>query len=814
MFSAGIKNNSTVYVLEGATAILECNVPPNVKSTWDKDNSNSSKRYVIPYADGREINKNLPNLNNLAIVGEISEGNYNLQIQNVSSSDEGVYICSHLSIDSGAQESNVTLQVKVKPTDIKIIHSINGIVHGEEGKSLNLTCTVKSGIPPEEIITWYNMSSLINTGGPGMLSVLITPSRNDHRTQYNCNVTSDSLHQPLQKNITLDIRYKPSVTINNPNPIVVTENNNLTISCSSDGNPSVKDMHIENGTRHVLNRCNKFECSVAVLKIKREEAGFFTCVARNIIGMGEDVVKITVQYPPSVIITLAQEESVLHCIPDGNPSHYTFHFWEHRSNFGQTIRMLGNNQDLQLQRSDQMYQMNGIYVCRVENGVKDINGSTIQVAETHVQYTDRPIIVARNAVTQYGRFGFPVNIKVHVYSFPEITDVTVNILKHGKSRAIKNKYISIANSTLTDTIFNKEVQINGYTIILQGYNLSKHDFTSYEFRIINKIGEAVHLVKLSAADFPEKPKIIKVVADMESLTVYWNSTFNGGKQQQFILEYKTVDTTEWNKSLPINDTSVDCCHHVLQHLEANTNYMIRIVANNEIGSSNFSNIHIVKTLACFVCKTQFLRNSYVQDREHRGEMSVENFIYQSQERSLESRLQHTDPDNHRSTDQHLTTALLQGRNETPYQNHCTLNSTYNQACFEVENSIYQSQTSNALDRMQHCLRTCKHSSQETRLSNRLSNINGMNGQFSERIFNRGHEQDNEALHYVEVVFDPLNHTNEAHIHGINDRTIYADIDTGAVGMPLEESDEENNEDDDDDFMYIDGIIDYTKKSSD
>ncbi|VDI42358.1 Hypothetical predicted protein, partial [Mytilus galloprovincialis] len=86
------------------------------------------------------------------------------------------------------------------------------------------------------------------------------------------------------------------------------------------------------------------------------------------------------------------------------------------------------------------------------------------------------------------------------------------------------------------------------------------------------------------------------------------------------------------------------------------------------------------------------------------------------------------------------------------------------------------------------------------------------GQSSGKTFKIGHEQDNDALHYVEVVFDPLNQTNEAHIHGINDRTIYADIDTGAVGMPLEESEEEVDNEDDDDFMYIDGIIDYTKKS--
>lgn len=113
---AGLKTNSTVYVLKGATAILECNVPPNVKSTWDRVNSRSDQRgdiYIL-YADGTEINTNLPNFDNLAIVGKISEGNYNLQIQNVSSSDEGVYICSETSIETVPKESKMTLQVKGK----------------------------------------------------------------------------------------------------------------------------------------------------------------------------------------------------------------------------------------------------------------------------------------------------------------------------------------------------------------------------------------------------------------------------------------------------------------------------------------------------------------------------------------------------------------------------------------------------------------------------------------------------------------------------------------------------------------------------
>ncbi|CAC5383194.1 NCAM [Mytilus coruscus] len=238
---AGIKKNSTVYVLEGATAILECNVPPFAKSTWDKANSSSGPRGVILYADRNEINTNLPNMNNLAIVGEISEGNYNLQIQSVSSSDEGVYICSHKSNESKIHESLVTLTLK----------------------------------------EFYSMPS------------------------------------------------------------------------------------------HFLD-------------------------------------------PPSVTITKDQHGTTLYCNPIGNPSNYTFHLWEHRSNLGQLIRMTDKGQNWTIVSSEIQYQMNGIYICRVDNGVKDINGSTVQSATTRVQLPD--------------------------------------------------------------------------------------DFTSYEFHVINKLGESVLLVNLTAAD--------------------------------------------------------------------------------------------------------------------------------------------------------------------------------------------------------------------------------------------------------------------------------------------------------------------------
>lgn len=84
---------------------------------------------------------------------------------------------------------------------------INGQVCGQEHVLLRLKCDVISG-NPKETITWYNMSSKVETGGPESLIAAITPTRYDHMKQYTCRVNSTALQEPLEKTVTLDIKCK------------------------------------------------------------------------------------------------------------------------------------------------------------------------------------------------------------------------------------------------------------------------------------------------------------------------------------------------------------------------------------------------------------------------------------------------------------------------------------------------------------------------------------------------------------------------------------------------------------------------------
>lgn len=105
-----IATYSTVYVSKGMSAVLKCQVHPNSKVTWDGPNVKSS---LDLYADGNEINPFLSNKRKLKIVGNITNGDYNMQINNISGKEEGIYRCYEINKQKmTARETSVTLIIQ------------------------------------------------------------------------------------------------------------------------------------------------------------------------------------------------------------------------------------------------------------------------------------------------------------------------------------------------------------------------------------------------------------------------------------------------------------------------------------------------------------------------------------------------------------------------------------------------------------------------------------------------------------------------------------------------------------------------------
>ncbi|XP_071148145.1 uncharacterized protein [Mytilus edulis] len=79
------------------------------------------------------------------------------------------------------------------------------------------------------------------------------------------------------------------------------------------------------------------------------------------------------------------------------------------------------------------------------------------------------------------------------------------------------------------------------------------------------------------------------------------------------------------------------------------------------------------------------------------------------------------------------------------------------------------------------------------------------------VLEGAHALSNESnLHYVEVVFETKHNTEETVIHGLEERSIYSDIDHLAKAVALPSSSESESEDD---FVYVEGIQNFSRKTN-
>ncbi|CAG2197246.1 unnamed protein product [Mytilus edulis] len=387
----GAQQNN-VYFEKGESVILFCKVNATSWCTWDGPGVNGGE--FSTFSDRMVIDQSLPNANRLMIIGNISLGEYNLQISNASNEDEGAYRCSI--VDGAARQTHVFLQMKEQPSNISVNGANKGVRHGIEGRPLVLNCSVTSGIPDESIL-WYNGSVLLDIGGPGIFSMTIVPQRYDHDRIYTCIVNSSALRVPLKTSIMLDIKYKPVLTLNSDKPlrrlsntdqieIHIDEGHNLTISCSVDSNPPVLKVNFYRNLHQVKNV--KSAHTLEFIGIKREDKGLYECRAKNEVDETYENVTVIVEYPPSIVITKYFENTGLQCSPEGKPQNYTFHPWLHHSELGDFIRQLDNNEIVRFKEvgiNTQNYKWNGIYTCRAENGIKDVNGTLIQSGQVLVK---------------------------------------------------------------------------------------------------------------------------------------------------------------------------------------------------------------------------------------------------------------------------------------------------------------------------------------------------------------------------------------------------------------------------------------------
>ena len=112
--------------------------------------------------------------------------------------------------------------------------------------------------------------------------------------------------------------------------------------------------------------------------------------------------------------------------------------------------------------------------------------------ETNIVYTTahyilylsaQPIFTNDNSLTKYGECGRNADINVYVYSIPKYT--TLRWYRGNTPVSSSTKYVVSESATIVnDTFHGKDVQLDGYSVMLTINNVNESDFSvSYRLQL-------------------------------------------------------------------------------------------------------------------------------------------------------------------------------------------------------------------------------------------------------------------------------------------------------------------------------------------
>ncbi|XP_052097570.1 uncharacterized protein LOC127732557 [Mytilus californianus] len=281
----------------------------------------------------------------------------------------------------------------------------------------------------------------------------------------------------------------------------ITEGSNVSIICKPDANPKVFDLQLFKDEKAVLHTDSDYN-SLDMKNFTRSLAGNYRCTCRNIIGTDDDEIQLNVLYAPDVkIITNTSSGRVyLRCIAEGYPKKYRYLEWEHKTLIGEHIRYLKGDSTGSLylsgNNSDTKYQDNGIYVCKVENGIVNKRGNLVQMATIKFNSDVPPVFVSDSKNVQYGSSGKSTRIVTYIYGRPKY-HVLCCSSQNWTMCQDSHLYAFEERVTLVrDTFHGVVVLLQGYQVSFVTAMLRPEDFTLYSFEAINELGSEKLIVQL------------------------------------------------------------------------------------------------------------------------------------------------------------------------------------------------------------------------------------------------------------------------------------------------------------------------------
>ncbi|XP_041784476.1 Down syndrome cell adhesion molecule-like protein Dscam2 isoform X19 [Anopheles merus] len=565
----------------GPSVFLKCvaggNPTPEISWELDGKKITNSERYQV----GQYVTVN----------GDVVS---HLNITSIHSNDGGLYKCM-ASSKVGVAEHSAKLNVYGLPY-VRTMEK-KAIVAGE---TLIVTCPV-AGYPIESIV-WErdNRQLPINRKQkvfPNGTLIIENVERNSDQATYTC-VAKNSEGYTARGTLEVQVMVLPKIF-----PFSFGEDPShidsfVTVQCAA----TVGDLPIDIEWLHdgqLVSRSNDYGISIVhsgrrvstltIESIRDHHAGNYTCRAKNQAGTVEQSTQLIINVPPRWILeptdkAFAQGSNAkVECKADGFPKPQVTWKKAVGDTPGEYKDLRSNDSSIRVEEGSLFIQNiqksnEGYYLCEAINGIgSGLSAVTLITVQAPPEFVEK----LRN---QTARRGEPSVLQCEAKGEKPI-GILWNMNNIRLDPKSDNRYT-----------IREEILPNGVTSSLSIKRTERSDSALFTCMATNAFGSDDTSINMIIQEVPEMPYALKVL-DKSGRTVQlsWAKPYDGNSPlKRYIIEFKR-SRGSWENDIDRVIVPGDTNEAQVQKLSPATTYNIRIVAENEIGVSDPSDVVTIIT---------------------------------------------------------------------------------------------------------------------------------------------------------------------------------------------------------------------------
>ncbi|XP_034837561.1 irregular chiasm C-roughest protein-like isoform X2 [Maniola hyperantus] len=313
----------------GSRVTLPCRVENKIGSLqWTKDDF------------GLGTHRNLSGYERYSMIGSDEEGDYSLDIRDVTLEDDGRYQCqvsSGLNGEPAIRSRYAQLTVLVAPDPPRILQG--AFIDAIENQPVDIECVSEGGKPAAEI-TWVDGNQVVikkkvesrvellpDEQRYRTRSVLrLVPNKEHHNQTITCQAQNTADRAYRMATVHIEVKYAPKINVSIKTPTVndkIPEGSEARIRCQVDANPPAQVYRWYLNGNPVV---GDYTDEMIIFNVSRKHnKAVVKCEVSNTAGKNEASLTLNVTYPPSFRtrpqnIEAEEDATVtLSCDVDGEP---------------------------------------------------------------------------------------------------------------------------------------------------------------------------------------------------------------------------------------------------------------------------------------------------------------------------------------------------------------------------------------------------------------------------------------------------------------------------------------------------------------